>query len=90
MLILKSYYDKLDERDYNKTREELFNYGSYLEDKGWKENIIEGGYVSPDYSTIFITNRDPYFGQLLQFSSKEQEFKKIIKELEKDFVCVPY
>lgn len=32
-------------------------------------DIMEGGYISKDFSVILIDNRKPYIGQLLQFTN---------------------
>lgn len=70
-VILKNYINTLDE-------EILCKYGLTLEQQGWILVPMEGGYLSPDYSTIFITNRSPYHGQLIQYTAnKEIEYNKI-------------
>lgn len=51
----------------------LFKYGRLLEQQGWKYSIMEGGYLSPDRSTIFICLRIPYEGQLLPYSPEGGE-----------------
>ena len=88
MIILKSYYDKIKNNNYYEAKEALNKYISYLEDKGWEEDIIEGGYISPDHSTIFIDNRDPYKGQLLQFSLDSEKFQNTINNLKEDFIKI--
>ncbi len=72
-VILKEYKNTLDE-------EILCKYGLALKQQGWVLVSIEGGYSSPDCSTIFITNRSPYHGQLLQYSvNKDIEYNKIVQ-----------
>jgi len=73
-VILKSYKKTNDKR-------KLFEFGESLEQKGWKLNITEGGYLSPDASTMFIFCRSPYYGELLQQSqSKETEYNKCVSD----------
>ncbi|ADL03729.1 hypothetical protein [Lacrimispora saccharolytica] len=64
--ILKSFKE-------TRNHDVLFEYGRLLEQQGWKCILIEGGYLSPDHSTIFICMRAPYEGQLLQYSSDGEE-----------------
>ncbi|WP_147325824.1 hypothetical protein [Lacrimispora amygdalina] len=64
--ILKSFKE-------TRNHDVLFEYGRLLEQQGWKCIPIEGGYLSPDGSTIFICMRTPYEGQLLQYSSGGEE-----------------
>jgi|GEM_PF-2895135 len=69
--------------DYKNTLEEeiLSKYGLKLKQQGWVLASKEGGYLSPDCSTIFITNRSPYHGQLLQYSAnKKTEYDNIVQE----------
>ena len=82
MAILKKYKDTRDEKA-------LYRYGESLSQKGWILIPIEGGYLSPDVSTLFIVARSPYNGQLLQFyENKEMEYNALVDELVKsgDFV----
>ena len=80
MARLKDYCDK---QTYAINYDRLFAYGQALVDKqGWIMNYIEGGCISPDFSTIFIFNRDPYWGELMQFSPKmELEFSIVVDAL---------
>jgi len=74
-VILKEHKETFDEKVLHK-------YGRKLEQKGWVITPIEGGYLSPDCSTIFIVGRSPYFGQLIQYSAnKETEYNNIAQEL---------
>ena len=74
-VILKSYKE-------NRNKGALYNYCTLLEQKGWRDYILEGGYVSPDWSTIFVYGRAPYEGQLMQYSEdREDEFLAIVQEL---------
>ena len=60
----------------------LMGYCKRLEEQGWTPNIMEGGYFSPDGSTIFITNRDPYYGELLQAARlKQAEYIALAEKL---------
>lgn len=60
----------------------LVEYGRNLEKQGWRQNIIDGGYFSPDGSTIFITDRAPYNGELLQAARyKQAEYLALVEEL---------
>jgi len=72
--ILKKYKD-----DKNKNQMLLVDFGKALSKKGWHCNLVEGGYISPDFSAIFIFSRSPYNGQLLQYTAnKEDEFKSCV------------
>ena len=79
--------------DYVKTgdRGQLIAYGRLLQQKGWTFIMMEGGYLSPDGSTMFIVNRSPYHGQLLQAAANvEKEYLSISNELMEsgDFVVL--
>lgn len=64
-------------------------YGEKLEAQGWKYSISNGGYVSPDRSAIYYTNRSPYYGMVMQ-NSENGDFAATISELDKtgDFESV--
>lgn len=73
--ILRSYRDSRDKKA-------LLEYGEMLERKGWLYIPMEGGYLSPDGSTMFIVARAPYYGELLSFSEyKEQKYLALVWEL---------
>lgn len=79
---LKEYkdlcYKKITLDEYKKI---CWDYGRKLEENGWKVCPIEGGCLSPDISTIYIYNRSPYEGELLNFiPNTEDEYKKICEE----------
>lgn len=58
-----------------------------LEDYGWRYDIVEGGYISPNMSAIAIDNRFPYNNLLLKFSTDEIKFKETVEWLTKnDFI----
>lgn len=59
-IMLKSFWET---KDIGKVQK----YKQHLENIGWMDNIMEGGMVSPDSSTIFIYSRAPYIGQLMPF-----------------------
>ena len=80
-------------KDYLRTRDngQLFAYGRLLQQKGWIFLMMEGGYLSPDGSTMFIVNRSPYHGQLLQAAAdRETEYLLISTTLKEsgDFVLL--
>jgi hypothetical protein len=43
---------------------------SKLEDLGYTESMMEGGYVSKDGATIVYTARRPYIGEVVQYRAK--------------------
>lgn len=51
-----------------------------LEKEGWKYDIMEGGYISPDFSCIAITDRFPYDNTLLRFSN-DKNFNNTVEWL---------
>lgn len=60
----------------------LEDFSHYLDNLGWIDSKLEGGMISPDYSTIFIYNRSPYYGQLIQFGrNKEKDYYKTINNM---------
>lgn len=65
------------------------DYGKKLEKEGWINDMMEGGYISPDLSTIFYYSRFPYIGQLIQFrANRREDYENMVKKLENDFVEV--
>lgn len=65
------------------------DYGEKLEKEGWINDMMEGGYISPDLSTIFYYSRFPYIGQLIQFrANRREDYENMVKKLENDFVEV--
>lgn len=99
IIVLKEFKDlvndKITLKEYIKI---CWNYADKLEKSGWENIVIEGGVCSPDKSTLFIYNRNPYEGRLLDsgylayFFKSHQErdvaFKKVCKELlaSEDFI----
>lgn len=76
-------------KENNYSSEVAWNYAVELESKGWINDMLEGGVISPDTSTIFYYSRTPYTGQLLKFKpNKNEQYDKIVKELENDFMEV--
>lgn len=75
--ILKDYYNCKNGVEKGRI---LMEYAWGLEALGWHNIMIEGGVVSPDNSTIFIYARSPYNGEIRQFSTNYEGFKKIRKE----------
>lgn len=75
----REYYNhRMSSKEYEKI---CWDYGKKLEEAGWKECPIEGGCLSPDISTIYIYNRSPYEGELINFiRNTEEEYKKICEE----------
>jgi len=59
----------------------LISYLENLKREGWIDVPLEGGVMSPDYSTLFIAFRTPYEGQLLQFrKDKIKEYNFIVRK----------
>lgn len=76
MIILKEFNENLS-MDVAKTKMVLENYAEKLEKEGWICSISEGGFISPDSSTLFVTDRCPYYGQLLCYDvQNEKAFKE--------------
>lgn len=74
-VILKKFYE-------SPKKEILWDYGKQLGEKGWIHCILEGGYLSPDESTLFIYNRSPYYGQLLQYAADTQsEYQDMVEQM---------
>ena len=78
MVYLKEYYEVVrNPKMEGKTKEILENYGNKLKTEGWKYNMYEGAYISPDGSATFVLYRSPYQGRLLQFNSdRDVEFEE--------------
>ena len=74
-IILKKFHETWKQ-------ETLMEYGELLGQNGWTLCIMEGGYLSPDRSTLFIYGRSPYYGQLLQYAAdKESEYLAMVDQL---------
>ena len=59
----------------------VYDYERKLCEKGWHDNPVDGGCVSPDLSAIFYTVRSPYEGQVLQWTGgKDEEYRNIVKK----------
>lgn len=85
MVILKSAYEKYNAEIVSRDdiMKDVFYFikEGQLEEKGWINSLLEGGFISPDCSTIYYYARTPYEGQLIQFNSRDAEgFNKIKKE----------
>jgi len=65
MIILKAYYDVIKNSSSGNPREILDSYGDQLENEGWIYSMMDAGYISPDCAVLFVTDRSPYYGQLL-------------------------
>lgn len=86
MVILKEFRNNIFKQNYSKAENSLFEYGKELESKGWINDMMEGGYISPDLSTIFYYNRIPYKGQLIQFRpNSKDKYNQIVESLKEDF-----
>lgn len=83
MVILKSVYEKYHSNliVMDNIMKDVFDFinKEQLEEKGWINSLLEGGFVSPDHSTIYYYARSPYEGQLIQFSRDSEGFNKIKK-----------
>lgn len=85
MLILKDYVEAARNNIENKSKI-LYDYGLKLKEMGWIENMMEGCFISPDFSTCFVYNRSPYYGELQQYNRDNEAYLKIKSQLEKDFI----
>lgn len=72
-------FDKITLEEYERI---CWDYIDKIKKLGWRDVPIEGGYVSPDNSTIYIYNRSPYYGELLNYYRRDSEmdYKKICDE----------
>ena len=80
MIILKTIVDSRDFSYFNRNKMAM-EYTNTLDEEGWINSILEGGYISPDFSTIFYYGRSPYEGQLIQFNKDTEGYNKIINRL---------
>lgn len=82
MVILKKLYDYYLDKDVWK-KEDMdkmvidFINDEKLKANGWQNSLLEGGFISPDFSTIFYYARTPYEGQLIQFNRDTEGYEKI-------------
>lgn len=80
MIILKTIVDSKDFSYFNRNKMAM-EYTNTLEEEGWVNSLLEGGYISPDFSTIFYYGRSPYEGQLIQFNKDTEGYNKILNRL---------
>lgn len=80
MIILKTIVDSKDFSYFNRNKMAM-EYTNTLDEEGWINSILEGGYISPDFSTIFYYGRSPYEGQLIQFNKDTEGYNKILNRL---------
>lgn len=80
MIILKTIVDSRDFSYFNRNKMAM-EYTNTLDEEGWINSILEGGYISPDLSTIFYYGRSPYEGQLIQFNKDTEGYNKILNRL---------
>ena len=80
MIILKTIVDSRDFSYFNRNKMAM-KYTNTLDEEGWINSILEGGYISPDFSTIFYYGRPPYEGQLIQFNKDTEGYNKILNRL---------
>lgn len=80
MIILKTIVDSKDFSYFNRNKMAI-EYTNTLDDEGWVNSLLEGGYISPDFSTIFYYGRSPYEGQLIQFNKDTEGYNKILNRL---------
>ena len=80
MIILKKIVDSKDFSYFNRNKMAM-EYTNTLDEEGWINSILEGGYISPDFSTIFYYGRSPYEGQLIQFNKDTEGYNKILNML---------
>lgn len=80
MIILKTIVDSKDFSYFNRNKMTM-EYTNTLDEEGWVNSLLEGGYISPDFSTIFYYGRSPYEGQLIQFNKDTEGYNKILNRL---------
>lgn len=80
MIILKTIVDSKDFSYFNRNKMAM-EYTNTLDEEGWVNSLLEGGYISPDFSTIFYYGRSPYEGQLIQFNKDTEGYNKILNGL---------
>lgn len=80
MIILKTIVDSKDFSYFNRNKMAI-EYTNTLDEEGWINSLLEGGYISPDFSTIFYYGRSPYEGQLIQFNKDTEGYNKILNRL---------
>lgn len=80
MIILKTIVDSKDFSYFNRNKMAI-EYTNTLDEDGWVNSLLEGGYISPDFSTIFYYGRSPYEGQLIQFNKDTEGYNKILSRL---------
>lgn len=80
MVILKTIVDSKDFSYFNRNKMAI-EYTNTLDEEGWINSLLEGGYISPDFSTIFYYGRSPYEGQLIQFNKDTEGYNKILNRL---------
>lgn len=80
MIILKAIVDSKDFSYFNRNKMAM-EYTNTLDEEGWVNSLLEGGYISPDFSTIFYYGRSPYEGQLIQFNKDTEGYNKILNRL---------
>lgn len=80
MIILKTIVDSKDFSYFNRNKMAI-EYTNTLDEEGWVNSLLEGGYISPDFSTIFYYGRSPYEGQLVQFNKDTEGYNKILNRL---------
>ena len=80
MIILKTIVDSKDFSYFNRNKMAI-EYTNTLDEEGWVNSLLEGGYISPDFSTIFYYGRSPYEGQLIQFNKDTEGYNKILNRL---------
>lgn len=89
MVILINYINNRLKHQNEEAEEALYDYGKELENDGWINDMMEGGYISPDLSTIFYYNRCPYYGQLMKYRNDLiSEHYEILDKLKDDFMII--
>ena len=80
MIILKTIVDSKDFSYFNRNKMAM-EYTKTLDEEWWVNSLLEGGYISPDFSTIFYYGRSPYEGQLIQFNKDAEGYNNILNRL---------
>ena len=80
MILRLKHWRRVNLRRINRTAIEA--YGAKLDAQGWTYSVGSGGYISPDRSAIYYTNRSPYYGMVMQ-NSIDGDYRATIEALYK-------
>lgn len=88
-VILRTYDELIKQNKEDEAKQVVLQYGQELEKRGWIENVNEGAFISPDYSTSFIYNKLGCYGELVKYKNtkaSETGYKIILENLKNDFI----